>query len=327
MTIDPSVPAEGGSPAPDSGIVRAFAPPGPGRHAVVAWARRHARRTGARIEILVAPDLEAPPDRSTDTYTGPIALVGALLGHVWALFVQPPSLPERLGRASAGARMLVVPQALPEVDVLVDTAYEPVTVVPTDPPHPYGKVVLALAHRTPDETIGAAFDAAEQRGAPVHVLRLRDPDRWTVVTTADAVGRADEERQDCADRLSAWRITRPSVPVEVRVGDGDADRRAHPVHVRRPAPGGRTLRAWPVARRGDALAGGPDRAARPVPRPRRPSARAAPAPLVAPSLSPPGRDLRPRCPGRGGDRPALTGEDLGAPRWEHDARPHREGTP
>ena len=139
MTIDPSVPAEGGSPPPDSGIVRAFAPPGPGRHAVVAWARRHARRTGARIEILVAPDLEAPPDRSTDTYTGPIALVGALLGHVWALFVQPPSLPERLGRASAGARLLVVPQSLPEVDVLVDTAYEPVTVVPTDPPHPYGK--------------------------------------------------------------------------------------------------------------------------------------------------------------------------------------------
>ena len=221
MTIDPSVPAEGGSPAPDSGIVRAFAPPGPGRHAVVAWARRHARRTGARIEILVAPDLEAPPDRAAGVRAGPTALVGALLEPVWALIGWQPSLTERLGRASAGARMLVVPQALPGVDVLADTAYEPVTVVPTDPPHPHGAVVLALTHRTTDETIGAAFDAADQRGASVLALHLRDPDRWTVVTTADAVGRADEERQDCADRLSAWRITHPSVPVELRVGDGD----------------------------------------------------------------------------------------------------------
>ena len=222
MTTDSSLPAEGGSPTADPGIVRAFAPPGPGRHAVVAWARRHARRTGARIELLVdARPRGHRPTGSTDTHTGPIALVGALLGHVWALFVEPPSLTERLGRASAGARLLVVPQSLPEVDVLVDTAYEPVTVVPTDPPHPHGAVVLALAHRTTDETIEAAFDAAERRGAPVHVLHLRDPDRWTVVTTEDAAVRADEERRDCADRLSAWRITHPSVPVEVRVGDGD----------------------------------------------------------------------------------------------------------
>lgn len=219
--IESSVPAEGGSPAPDPGTVRAFAPPGPGRHAVVAWARRHARRTGARVEVLVEPGLEAPPDRPSDTHTGPTALVDALIGRVWALFGEPPSLTERLGRASAGARMLVVPQSLPGVDVLVDTAYEPVTVVPTDPPHPHGAVVLALAHRTTDETIGAAFDAAEGRGAPVHVLHLRDPDRWAVVTTEDAVARADEERRDCADRLSAWRITHPSVPVEVRVRDGD----------------------------------------------------------------------------------------------------------
>ncbi|GAA4731413.1 universal stress protein [Actinomycetospora chibensis] len=208
---------------PDPGVVRAFAPPGTGRHAVVAWARRHARRTGARIEVLVDPDLdpEAPPARATGTRAGPIALVGGLLEHVWALFGAPPSLAERLGRASAGARMLVVPQSLPEVDVLVDTAYEPVTVVPTDPPHPQGAVVLALAHRTTDETIEAAFDAAERRGVPVHVLRIRDPDRWTRVGTEDEDGRVDEERRDCADRLSAWRVTHPSVPLEVRVGDGD----------------------------------------------------------------------------------------------------------
>jgi len=221
MTIDASVPAEGGTSTPDPGIVRAFAPPGPGRHAVVAWARRHARRTGARMEILIDPDLGAPPDRTTGTRAGPTALVGGLLEHVWALFGEPPSLTERLGRASAGARMLVVPQSLPDVDVLVDTAYEPVTVVPTDPPHPNGAVVLALAHRTTDEPIEAAFDAAERRGVPVQVLRIRDPDRWTVVTTEDAVSRADEERRDCADRLSAWRITQPSVPVEVRVREGE----------------------------------------------------------------------------------------------------------
>ena len=178
--------------------------------------------TGARIEILVAPALEAPPDRAAGIRAGPIALAGALLEHVWALFADPAPLTERLGRASAGARMLVVPQALPEVDVLVDTAYEPVTVVPTDPPHPHGAVRAGAGPPHARRTIEAAFDAAERRGVPVHVLRLRDPDRWTVVTTADAVGRADEERQDCADRLSAWRITRPSVPIEVRVGDGDA---------------------------------------------------------------------------------------------------------
>ena len=158
--IASAVPPEGGSPTPDPGSSgpshrpdRGGTPSSPGRAGTRGGPARGSRSWST-------PDLEAPPDRSTDTYTGPIALVGALLGHVWALFVQPPSLTERLGRASAGARMLVVPQSLPEVDVLVDTAYEPVTVVPTDPPHPHGTVVLALAHRTTDETIEAAFDAA-----------------------------------------------------------------------------------------------------------------------------------------------------------------------
>jgi len=76
--------------------------------------------------------------------------------------------------------MLVVPQLLPGVDVLVDTAYEPVTVVSTDPPHSHGAVVLALAHRTTDETIGAAFDAADQRGAPNGSARAIRPSSSSV---------------------------------------------------------------------------------------------------------------------------------------------------
>ena len=217
--IESPVPAEGRTPSPDAGIVRAFAPPGGGRHAVVSWARRHARRTGARIEILVDSDPEAPPAPGIDIPGGVTRLFGGLLEQVRGLFREPSSLTARLGRASAGARMLVVPQALPGVEVLVDTAYEPVTVVPTDPPHAQGAVVLALAHRTTDETIEAAFEAADQRGAPILVLHLRDPDRWMHVTTDDP--HADQEREDCADRLSAWRIIHSTVAVEVRIGAGD----------------------------------------------------------------------------------------------------------
>lgn len=233
-----SVPVEcdGGIPQRDAGVVRAFAPVGSGRHSVIGWTRRHARRIGARVEILVDPD----PGRG-DAATGaagsarftraggavvPLAdLLGGpfenLLKRASTLLGVRPSLVDRLGRASAGARMLVVPQALPGVEELVDTAYESIAVVPDDPPHPGGPVVLALAARTPDDAIDAAFDAAARCGAPLLVLRLRDPERWSVVTDEDLARLVEDERRYWSDHVSGWRLAYPRMPVEVRVSDAE----------------------------------------------------------------------------------------------------------
>lgn len=232
-------------PPEAAGAVRVFAPPGPGRHATVTWARRHAERTRAGIELLVDPDTEttAPgtdaaahtaPDTHTTTETTTAAhtathtatatvassLRGAA-GWVLAALVGRPSLADRLGRASAGAQLLVVPQELPGVDRLVDTAYRPVTVVPGDPPHTAGPVVLALAPRTADEAVDAAFAAAAGRGAPLLALRLRDPERAVLETDDDAAEAVEVERCAWAEHLAAWRIAYPRVPLEVRVGEGD----------------------------------------------------------------------------------------------------------
>jgi nucleotide-binding universal stress UspA family protein len=114
--------------------------------------------------------------------------------------------------------MLVVPQRLDGVDELVDTAYEPVTVVPDEPSHDRGPVVLALAPRTSDEALDAAFDAAAQRGASLLAVRVRHP---APASRDGLAGTVDDERRDWCDRLAAWRITHPAVPVEVQVGEGD----------------------------------------------------------------------------------------------------------
>jgi nucleotide-binding universal stress UspA family protein len=192
------------------GVVRAFAPCGPGRHAVVTWAQRQAHRTGARTEILVDPDPGAsgtsPVDvlvRWLDRWTG------------WS------SLVDRLGRASAGAGVLVVPQDMEGLERLVDTAYEAVAVVPPDPLRHDGPVVLALASRTGDEAVEQAFEAAESRHAPLLALRYRDPERWILVTPDDVVEATREERRSWSERLAAWRFAYTTVPVDVEVTDGD----------------------------------------------------------------------------------------------------------
>jgi nucleotide-binding universal stress UspA family protein len=183
---------------------------------VVAWARRHARRTGAPVEILVDPDAAA-----SGGTTGSPRSVGALAGRALEALTGRHSLVDRLGRAAAGARLLVVPQAVRGVDQLVDEAYEPVAVVPDEPPHPDGPIVLALAPRTSDEAVDAAFEAAACRGAPLLALRLRDPERAVLVTADDAAEAVDQERRYWADHLGAWRIAHPAVPLEVRVTEGD----------------------------------------------------------------------------------------------------------
>lgn len=55
--------------------------------------------------------------------------------RVVEVLVGRPSLVDRLGRAAAGARLLVVPQDVPGVVELVDAAYEAVAVVPDEPAH------------------------------------------------------------------------------------------------------------------------------------------------------------------------------------------------
>ncbi len=206
-------PRPGAPGPPGRAAVRAFAPPGPGRHAVLAWARRQAGRTGLRLEILVDPP---PPvagsgaaglDRFLDRALGPLAGRSTLV--------------DRLSRAAAGARMLVVPQRLAGVDELADTAYEPVTVVPDEPSHDHGPVVLALAPRTSDEAVDAAFDAAEQRGAPLLAVHVHDRGRAVPVTCGDQLETVDDECRDWWERLAAWRITHPGVPVELHVAEGD----------------------------------------------------------------------------------------------------------
>ncbi|MDF2977088.1 MAG: hypothetical protein K0S40_1816 [Actinomycetospora sp.] len=206
-----AVPAR--TPPPAGGVVRVFAPPGPERRAVVSWARRHARRTGARLEILVDPALPAPR-------SGAVAVLGRVLVGAIRVLVGGTALVDRLARAAAGARMLVVPQRLPGVDELVDDAYEPVTVVPDDPPHTRGPVVLALAPRTSDETVEAAFDAAASRGSPLLAVSVR-AHGWVPAAGDDETGALDEERRDRRERLAAWCLAYPQVPVEVQLDEGD----------------------------------------------------------------------------------------------------------
>ncbi|MDD7967905.1 universal stress protein [Actinomycetospora lemnae] len=201
-------------------VVRAFAPAGPGRHAVVAWARRQARRTGARLELLVEP----PPDEPDAPRGGPVGLLARLVRPVLAPVVGASSLADRLARAAAGSGMLVVPQRLAGVDELVDAAYEPVAVIPDEPTHTHGPVVLALAPRTADEAVATAFAAAAHRGSPLLAVRLRAPSPWTLEAPVGGDpfdDTPDDEGEYWRDRLAAWRVIHPEVPVEVQVAEGD----------------------------------------------------------------------------------------------------------
>src|SRR5690349_1915846 len=113
------------------------------------------------MEVLVDPEPAAMPGVSPTELL--LRGIGLLTGR--------SSLVDRLRRSTAGARVLVVPQGTDGVDRLVDTAYEAVVVVPEEHPHHEGPVVLALAPRTGDEAVAAAFEAAARRQAPLLALR------------------------------------------------------------------------------------------------------------------------------------------------------------
>lgn len=177
------------------GLIRAYAPPGPMRRRVVAWAARYAWCTGAHLELLVEQSVHR--------------VVGA-------------SRADRLVRAAAGARLLVIPQRLPEAAELVDRAYEPVVVVPEDDPRSDpAPVVVALAGRTGDEVLDAAFAESVRQRAPLLALRVREGVPRRETTGKEAVQADADERRAWEDHLSLWHLVNPDVTVTTRVTDGD----------------------------------------------------------------------------------------------------------
>lgn len=180
----------------DRGRIRAYAPPGPMRHHVVTWAAHYAWCTGAHLDLLV-------DEQSVHRVAG-------------------ASRADRLVRAAAGARLLVIPQRLPEAAEIVDRAYEPVVVVPEgDPPDDPAPVVVALAGRTRDEVLDAAFAESVRQATPLLALRVREGLPRSETTEAEAVRAIADERRAWEDHLSLWHLVNPDVTVTVRVADGD----------------------------------------------------------------------------------------------------------
>jgi nucleotide-binding universal stress UspA family protein len=192
--------------------VRVFAPAGRSRRGVLRWAARHAARTDGRLEVL----LDAAED--DDRREPPAGLAGLLVETAADLLarVLDPLWPAagRLTRdligAVAGARLLVVPQTLPQLPALAETLTEPLVAVPDRPlPPADSSVVLALAPWTGPEVIGAAFETAARYGVGLHAVRA-------MPTSGDAE-EADETARCCEDDLAAWRLARPEVSVDVEV--------------------------------------------------------------------------------------------------------------
>lgn len=138
-------PAGRGRVEPQAAGVCASSPPGPGRRAVVSRARRHARRTGSRLEILVDP-ADGPVCGRSPWW--PVSVRGLSAG------------PCRSRRADARGAAGVL-QCRPDRRHRV--------------PHGEGRArraaaypgsggVLALAPHSTDEVLDAAFDAAARHG-------------------------------------------------------------------------------------------------------------------------------------------------------------------
>lgn len=194
--------------------VRVFAPTGRPRSPVVRWAARHAARTGGSLQVLVDPDI---PDEDPAVPRSTAGLLGQALRDLLARVVGPlrPAAPGSLTRdlvgAVAGARLLVVPQSLPQLTALAEVLTEPLVAVPDRPLPPRDDdVVLALAPWTGPEVVGAAFETAARYGADLRVVAAAAPG-----------SDPQEVARSCEDDLAAWRLVRPEVTVDVRVVDGD----------------------------------------------------------------------------------------------------------
>jgi nucleotide-binding universal stress UspA family protein len=119
------------------------------------------------------------------------------------------ALARELAAAVAGARLLVVPQSLPQLPELVEVVTEPLVAVPDRPLPPADAcVVLALAPWTGPEVIGSAFETAARYGVDLRAVRA-----------VEGLDDADAVERSCEDDLAAWRLTRPEVGVDVEVTD------------------------------------------------------------------------------------------------------------
>ena len=195
--------------------VRVFAPAARGRRPTLRWAARYAARTGGRLEVLVDPE-----ERTEKAGGDPSGVVGLLAHTARDLVVRlvEPLLPPAAGSvvrdlvgAVAGARLLVVPQSLPELPAVVEVLSEPLVAVPDRAlPPPGADIVLALAPWSGPEVVEAAFETAARYGASLRVVQAREP-----------MGGAEEAAHRCEDDLAAWRLARPEVAVDVEVVEED----------------------------------------------------------------------------------------------------------
>ncbi|NMO89447.1 universal stress protein [Actinomycetospora sp. TBRC 11914] len=189
-----------------------FAPTDRSRRRVLRWATRHAARTGGSLQVLVDP-ADPPPEPGPATTL--VQLLARTAGDVVSRVLSPLrrssacALARELAAAVAGARLLVVPQSLPQLPALVDMLTEPLVAVPDRPlPRPDACVVLALAPWTGPEVIGSAFETAARYGVDLRAVRA-----------VEGLGDADAAERSCEDDLAVWRITRPEVGVDVEVVD------------------------------------------------------------------------------------------------------------
>jgi nucleotide-binding universal stress UspA family protein len=193
--------------------VRVFAPADQTRRRVVRWASRHAARTDSCLQVLVDPEERCADHTSCG---GVVGLLGQTVRDLASRVLTPlrspsTSLVRDLEGAAAGARLLVVPQSLPQLPALVEMLSEPVVAVPDLPrPPDDARVVLALAPWSGPEVIGTAFETAAHYGVDLQVIQVmeRAEDR-------------DEAVRTCADELAAWRLVRPEVGVDLDVVDRD----------------------------------------------------------------------------------------------------------
>jgi nucleotide-binding universal stress UspA family protein len=193
--------------------VRVFAPTDQARHRVVRWASRHATRTDSCLQVLVDPEERCADHTSRG---GVVGLLGQTVRDLASRVLTPvrspsTSLVRDLEGAVAGARLLVVPQSLPQLTALIEMLSEPLVAVPDLPrPPDDARVVLALAPWSGPEVIGTAFETAAHYGVELQVVQVveRAEDR-------------DEAVRTCADELAAWRLARPEVGVDLEVVDRD----------------------------------------------------------------------------------------------------------
>jgi nucleotide-binding universal stress UspA family protein len=187
-------------------VVTVYAPAGPGGGAAMAWAAARAERHGWRVDAVAARD-----DPPVSLVAGVVATVQGFLSSVLGC---SGDLPGRLAAASAGARLLVVPAGVPDLQRVVDGAYCPTVVVPlAGPASPGAPVVVGCPLWDADDVLAEAFDEADIMGVPLVVVRADRP-AWSFLPQGPGSG-IDDARGRGEDAVSAWAFVHPAVWVRL----------------------------------------------------------------------------------------------------------------